>query len=52
MAKKEKQDNILLEEKRILKKEKQAAKLELLQAEVLKRLRNTQIKHQSAIEEI
>ena len=38
---KEKQDNILLEERRILKKEKQAAKLELLQAEVLKRLRNT-----------
>ena len=40
------------EEKIILKKEKETRKLELLQTEVLKRLRDTQIRHQTAIEEI
>ena len=40
------------EEKQILKKEKQVKKLELLEAEVLKRLKDTHVKQQSAISQI
>ena len=36
----------------ISKKEKEAKKLQLLEAEVLKRLRDTHLKQQEAIEEI
>lgn len=47
-----KDDQIRKESKIIIKKEKQSRKLEILEAEVLKRLRDTHIKQQQAIEEI
>lgn len=50
--KKEKDDQLIKEGKFILKKDKETRKLELLEAEVLKRLRDTHVKQQMAIEEI
>ena len=43
---------LIKEEKCIIKKEKQVKKLEILEAEVLKRLKDTHIKQQEAINEI
>jgi hypothetical protein len=50
--KKEKEDVIHKESKIILKKEKEARKLEILEAEVLRRLRDTHLKQQQALDEI
>lgn len=44
--KKEKEDEIHKESRIILKKEREARKLEILEAEVLKRLRDTHLKQQ------
>jgi len=40
------------ENKMIIKKDKEARKLEILEAEVLKRLRDTHVKQQQALEQI
>ena len=40
------------ENKMIVKKDKEARKLEILEAEVLKRLRDTHVKQQQALEQI
>ena len=48
----QKDDALHKEGKIITKKEKEAKKLELLEAEVLKRLRDTHLRQQEAIEEI
>ena len=40
------------ENKIIVKKDKEARKLEILEAEVLKRLRDTHVKQQQALEQI
>ena len=48
----QKSDQIGKEGRIILKKEKEVKKLEILESEVLKRLRDTHIKQQQAIEEI
>jgi hypothetical protein len=50
--KKKKEDEIQKEGRIILKKEKEARKLEVLEAEVLKRLRDTHLKQQQALDEI
>ena len=51
-TKKLKELEFIKEGKRIKKKEKQAKKLELLESEILKRLKETHLKQQLAIEEI
>ena len=48
----EKENELQRQGKMILKKEKETRKLEVLEAEVLKRLRDTHVKQQQAIEEI
>jgi hypothetical protein len=48
----QKTDQIGKEGRVILKKDKEVRKLEILESEVLKRLRDTHIKQQQAIEEI
>lgn len=48
----QKSDQIGKEGRVILKKDKEVRKLEILESEVLKRLRDTHIKQQQAIEEI
>ena len=48
----EKENELQRQGKAILKKEKETRKLEVLEAEVLKRLRDTHVKQQQAIEEI
>jgi len=50
--KNQKTSQIAKESKIISKKEKEARKLEILEAEVLQRLRDTHIRQQEAIEEI
>lgn len=45
-------DAFLVESKQVMKKEKEAKKLEILEAEVLKRLRDTHMRQQQAIEEL
>ena len=50
--KNQKHDQIAKESRIITKKEKEARKLEVLEAEVLQRLRDTHIRQQEAIEEI
>ena len=40
------------ESKQVMKKDREAKKLELLEAEVMKRLRDTHLRQQQAIEEI
>jgi len=47
-----KDEQIKKEGKIIHKREKEAKKLEILEAEVLKRLRDTHVRQQQAIEEI
>lgn len=51
-SKRIKEDQMFDESVKISKKEKEARKLEMLEAEILKRLRDTHIKQQQAIEEI
>ena len=48
----QKSDQIGREGRVILKKDKEVRKLEILESEVLKRLRDTHVKQQQAIEEI
>jgi hypothetical protein len=48
--KRDKDMKISKESKIIIKKEKEARKLEVLEAEVLKRLRDTHVRQQQAIE--
>ena len=50
--KKIKEDMLIKEGKLIVKKDKQVKKLEILEAEVLKRLKDTHLKQQEAILEI
>ena len=50
--KKIKEDMLIKEGKLIVKKDKQVRKLEILEAEVLKRLKDTHLKQQEAILEI
>jgi hypothetical protein len=47
-----KEEMIQKENKMIIKKDKEARKLEILEAEVLKRLRDTHVKQQQALEQI
>ena len=42
----------MVESKQVMKKDKEAKKLEILEAEVLKRLRDTHLRQQQAIEEL
>ena len=42
--KRQREEQLLKESKKVLKKEKEAKKLELLEAEVMKRLRDTHIR--------
>lgn len=49
---KQREDILISEERAILKKEREARKLEHLEQEVLKRLRDTHVRQQEAIEQI
>jgi hypothetical protein len=50
--KRQREEALLKESKQVMKKEREAKKLELLEAEVMKRLRDTHLRQQQAIEEI